>query len=103
IAAARFGPKQARPAVLVQLEQIRLRLHAFAQWQAARARDGWRIVFSEDSESRRLLKADFKVDGEPFTLRGRIDRIDYNEMLGRLCVLDYKTADRGEHPHRTHR
>jgi ATP-dependent helicase/nuclease subunit B len=103
IAAARFGPKHARPAVVVQVEQIRLRLLAFAQWQAGRARDGWRIVFSEDSESRRLLTADMPVDGRPFTLRGRIDRIDYNERLGRLSVLDYKTADRGDHPHRTHR
>ncbi len=36
-------------------------------------------------------------------LRGRIDRIDYHESLGRLCVLDYKTADRGQPPDKTHR
>jgi ATP-dependent helicase/nuclease subunit B len=103
IAAARFGPRSARPAIVVQIEQLRLRLRAFAAWQAGRNRDGWRIVFSEDSESKRLLKADWEVDGKKFTLRGRIDRIDYNERLGKLSVLDYKTADRGNHPERTHR
>jgi ATP-dependent helicase/DNAse subunit B len=103
IAAARFGPKQARAAVAVQIEQIRFRLRAFAAWQAQRTRDGWRIVFSEDSESQRVLERDWPVDGAAFLLRGRIDRIDYHERLGRVCVLDYKTADRGDDPHRTHR
>jgi RecB family exonuclease len=103
IAAARFGARQARPAVLVQIEQVRLRLHAFAGWQAERSREGWRIVFSEDSESRKRLATEFAVDGEAFTLLGRIDRIDYHQELRRLCVLDYKTADRGDSPQRTHR
>jgi len=103
IAAARFGAKQARPAVRVQVEQLRLRLRAFAQWQANRSRDGWRIVFSEDSESKRNLTALWPIDGLPFTLRGRIDRIDFHESLGRLAVLDYKTADSGLPPAKTHR
>lgn len=103
ITAARYG-KHARPAVRVQIEQVRLRLKAFAEWQAARARDGWRIVFSEDSEDRqRTLTASFTVDDQPFTLRGRIDRIDYHDGLRRLSVLDYKTADSGAAPERTHR
>jgi len=102
-AAGWFGPKHARAAVVVQLEQIRLRMHAFAQWQAGRARDGWRIVFSEDAEDKNVFTAPFKVDGIAFTLRGRIDRIDFHETLGRLAVLDYKTADRGDAPQRTHR
>ena len=59
------------------------------------AREGWRIVFSEDSESRRNLTTELTVDGVKFTLRGRIDRIDFHESLGRLSVLDYKTADKG--------
>jgi RecB family exonuclease len=103
IAAARFGAKQARPAVRVQVEQLRLRLRAFARWQAARSRDGWRIVFSEDAENQRNLTAAFTVDGMKFTLRGRIDRIDFHESLGRLAVLDYKTADSGLPPTKTHR
>lgn len=103
IAAARYGKKLARPAVLVQVEQIRFRLREFAKWQAGRTRDGWQIVFSEDSESDRVLTAQWPVDGEPFTLRGRIDRIDFHEALGRLCVLDYKTGDGGDGPQRVHR
>ena len=104
IAAARFGGKQARAAVQVQVEQARMRLAAFAEWQARRTGEGWRIVFSEDSESKqRTLTAEFETDDEPFTLRGRIDRIDYHEGQNVLAVLDYKTADAGLAPERTHR
>jgi hypothetical protein len=103
VAAARFGKKQARPAVLVQIEQLRLRLRAFARWQAQRSREGWRIVFSEDADDQKKLSCNWPVDGKPFTLEGRIDRIDYHEDLGRLAVLDYKTADRGDDPLKTHR
>lgn len=103
ITAARFGRKQARPAVLVQVEQLRLRLRAFAQWQAERAKEGWRVVFSEDIDDRRKLIKNWPIDGRPFTLEGRIDRIDFHEQFGRLAILDYKTADRGEDPMATHR
>ncbi|HEY2414637.1 MAG TPA: PD-(D/E)XK nuclease family protein [Pirellulaceae bacterium] len=103
VAAARFGKKQARPAVLVQVEQLRLRLRAFAQWQAQRSSEGWRILFSEDADDQRKLSHHWPVDGNPFTLEGRIDRIDYHEALGRLAVLDYKTADSGSDPLKTHR
>jgi RecB family exonuclease len=103
VAAARFGKKLARPAVLVQVEQVRLRLQAFAQWQAKRNQDGWRIVFSEDSEERKSLQLPWPVDGQPFTLQGRIDRIDFHETQRKLCVVDYKTADRGDKPQQTHR
>jgi ATP-dependent helicase/nuclease subunit B len=103
VAAARFG-KTARAAVRVQLEQARLRLVAFAQWQARRTAEGWRIVFSEDTErSKESLEAPFDVSGRPFTLRGRIDRIDYHDKLRILAVLDYKTADAGLGPERVHR
>ncbi|MBW8884842.1 MAG: PD-(D/E)XK nuclease family protein, partial [Planctomycetia bacterium] len=87
IAAARYGKKLARPAVQVQVEQIRLRLEAFAPWQARRNQEGWRIVFSENSEDPRLLKTDWPVDGKPFTLQGRIDRIDFHETQRRLCIV----------------
>jgi hypothetical protein len=100
VAAARFG-RHPRPAISVQVEQIRLRLAAFAAWQAQRTRDGWRIVYGEDSE--RQLQVPFAVDGKEFTLRGRIDRIDYHDGLARLCVLDYKTSDEGRPPDKVHR
>ena len=102
IAGARYG-KQARAAVRVQIAQARLRLRAFAHWQAQRTGEGWRIVFSEDSEQRRTLTAEFAAEGGPFSLRGRIDRIDYHEQRRILAVLDYKTADAGFAPERTHR
>jgi hypothetical protein len=103
VAFARFGKESARPAVLLQVEQIRLRLAAFAEWQAERNREGWQIVFSEDSAVRRSLETMWPVDDKPFTLQGRIDRIDYHQSLRRLCIVDYKTADRGDDPGRTHR
>lgn len=103
MAAARFGPRQVRPAVLIQLEQIRLRLRAFARWQAQRTADGWRIVFGENTDTEEKLSAPFPVDNQPFSLTGRIDRVDYHHGQRRLAVLDYKTADRGDHPQRTHR
>ncbi|MDX1944884.1 MAG: PD-(D/E)XK nuclease family protein [Pirellulaceae bacterium] len=99
IAGARFG-KHCRPAVRVQIEQGRLRLRAFADWQARRNREGWRIVHSEDSERR--LGVDFAVDGEPIRLEGRIDRIDYHDATRTLSILDYKTADAGLKPQVTH-
>jgi len=103
IAAARYGGKNARAAVHVQIEQARLRLAAFAEWQARRIRDGWQIVFSEDTESKqRTLTAPFPAGDEPFTLRGRIDRIDYHAGERVLAVLDYKTADAGLSPQQTH-
>jgi hypothetical protein len=43
------------------------------------------------------------VDGKPFTVQGRIDRIDYHETQRKLCVVDYKTADSGDKPQQTHR
>lgn len=103
VAFARYGKESVRPAVLLQVEQIRLRLAALAEWQAGRNREGWQIVFSEDSEVRRSLETKWPVDDKPFTLQGRIDRIDYHPSLRRLCIVDYKTADRGDDPGRTHR
>lgn len=63
-----------RPAILVQAEQLRLRLDAFAELQARRTAEGWRIEFVEDT--RRQQEVSLTVDGRPFVLVGRIDRID---------------------------
>ncbi|HUG93595.1 MAG TPA: PD-(D/E)XK nuclease family protein [Planctomycetaceae bacterium] len=91
------------PAVGVQLEQVRLRLKAFAEWQAGWAAEGWRIACTEqqvDGERAFLL-----VDGVPMLLRGRIDRIDVRETSRGLefVVFDYKTGDAGRTPEQTHR
>lgn len=89
------------PAVRLQVEQLRARLRSFARWQADWAADGWRIHAVEcrtPAEGVVLM-----VDDEPFTISGRIDRIDRNERLGAWAVFDYKTGDRAEEPDRTHR
>jgi ATP-dependent helicase/nuclease subunit B len=98
-AGSRFGGG-AVPAVRLQVEQLRTRLHAFARWQAARVAEGWRIVATECAPPGG--SAPFDVDGEPFGLRGRIDRIDHHPELG-WAVLDYKTSEKGHPPERTHR
>jgi RecB family exonuclease len=99
-AARRFG-KEPLAAVRVQLEQLRRRLQAFAEWQAEWARQGWRIEYVEtgpDAEDAILA-----VDGQPMSLRGRVDRIDRDESTGRRIILDYKTSDVAKGPDQIHR
>jgi len=89
------------PAVNVQIEQLRLRLGAFADWQAQWALQGWRIVYTEfavNGETVPLI-----VDGEPMYLRARIDRVDLNEKTGEYVIFDYKTSDSAATPEKTHR
>jgi len=103
IAAVRCRPRHARAAVRVQIEQARLRLRAFADWQAARTNAGWQIVFSETIDMTEKLRVDWQVDDLPITLAGRIDRIDYHPGQRTLCILDYKTSDTAKPPDAVHR
>jgi hypothetical protein len=95
-----FGPHP-KAAVQIQVEQLRLRLRAFADWQAGRRAQGWRIEHAELSF--RDKPAELVVDGEPMQLTGRIDRIDILESTGERQILDYKTGDAGDSPDKTHR
>jgi ATP-dependent helicase/nuclease subunit B len=95
-AAIQFGD-QPRPAITVQLDQLRLRLRHFALAQAELASQGWRIQVVELNG-----QAPFDVDGEPFTLSGRIDRIDIHPDRG-IRIIDYKTSDTERSPEQTHR
>jgi hypothetical protein len=88
------------PAVRVQSEQLRARLRAFSRWQANRIAQGWRVVCVEQQPEPGVP---FDVDGEPILLRGKIDRIDFNEKTGEWAVLDYKTGDGGKEPEEAHR
>lgn len=97
-AGRKFGSNQ-RPAILLQVEQLRERLRIFAQRQAAWVREGWRIV-PEAVETK--LTAQVMVDGEPFTINGRVDRVDRHPELG-YRILDYKTGDTANKPEKTHR
>ena len=94
----RFG-EDAMPAVYLQAEQLKVRLRAFAKKQAQWAGHGWEIVAVECEG----VDVPFDVDGRPFLLRGRIDRIDHNPSTGEWAVLDYKTGQSVDPPEKTHR
>lgn len=95
-----FGSDALFP-IYVQIEQIRHRFEAFAQWQANWVRQGWEIRFTEIGYGK---NATFPLhDGTTIQLRGRIDRIDFNPRTSQWMIFDYKTGDKGESPEQTHR
>jgi len=83
-------------AVRIQIELLRRRLALLAPEQARSRRQGWRIVHTERSGEDGGQEPQLEVDGEPITLRARIDRIDRHEERGRYRVLDYKTGSRAD-------
>jgi len=87
--------------VLVQLEQLRLRLDGFADKQAERAAAGWSIE-STEGEQREHTDAVLKVGTDQIILRGRIDRIDIHRATGRRAILDYKSSDSPRSPEKAH-
>lgn len=87
--------------VQVQVEQLRLRLDAFAEKQAERAAAGWTIESTEGQE-REHTDAVLDVDGEPMVLRGRIDRIDVHRETNQRAILDYKSSDTAKTPEKAH-
>ena len=96
----RFG-RHPRPAVQVQMAQLRQRLEAFAGCQVEWRLQGWRILHTEHSEE----LAQFVVDDQPLTLVGRIDRIDHRvreDGVEEFAVLDYKSGDAGDPPDKKH-
>ncbi len=95
-----FG-KSPLSAIRVQAEQLRLRLRAFARWQADWAGQGWRIERVEAGPEEG--KASIMVDGLPMFLRGRIDRIDMQPTTGRRMIIDYKSSDTPVDPDKAHR
>jgi ATP-dependent helicase/nuclease subunit B len=100
----RYGAKERRPTVRLQIEQARLRLRSFARKQAECIQEGWQIVYAERADDRASrLCVPFPVNGESISLVGRIDRIDYHPEKRILRILDYKTADKGLKPEKTHR
>ena len=88
------------PAIAIQREQLRQRLSVFAKFQARMRSDGWRII-QEKIESK--FTVDFPVDNKPFTLIGRIDRMDRHTDTGELRIMDYKTSESSKKPDATHR
>ena len=94
----RFGDNP-RKVVLIQRELLRRRFGALAVWQARQRADGWRI---QPEWVELDVEAKLHVDGQPFAITGRIDRIDAHRQLG-FRVIDYKTGDTGKTPEQTHR
>jgi len=86
------------PAVKLQLEQARLRLRAFAEWQALHRRAGWRVQYWEKNVSRELVLE----SGRTLTIIGQIDRIDYHADRDEWLIIDYKTGDAGDTPEKVH-
>lgn len=97
---SRFGPSPL-PAVRIQIEILRLRLAAFAGWQAERRRRGWRIEAVEAEPEGDGVP--FDVDGDPVLLAGRIDRVERHEERDEWALLDYKTGEKPREPDRVHR
>jgi ATP-dependent helicase/DNAse subunit B len=86
------------PAVRLQLEQAKLRLKAFADWQAEHRRQGWRLRFHEVEVNRDLALQ----SGKSLTIRGQIDRIDYHADRDEWLIIDYKTGDSAMGPEEVH-
>jgi len=99
------------PAVAMQIEQARLRLVDLAEWQAERARLGWRVEHVEWQPSsvtigpittgtvrRPAVSLGMPAPQAPAWLTGRIDRIDRNVHTGLLAILDYKTSAKALRP-----
>lgn len=86
-----FGPTR-RGAVVLQIEQLRQRLKAFAHNQVKRVQDGWYIL---PEHVERSYQATIDVAGDPFMITGKIDRIDRNKNSGVFDVIDYKTVEGG--------
>lgn len=90
---ARYGGRPWLGVTLAAASAAR-RLRAFAAQQVQWHTDGWEILASERSGFT------CRIDGT--IVGGRIDRIDRNRRDGRICVLDYKTADAAKPPDQTH-
>ena len=87
------------PVIPVQLQQLKHRLDAFAQWQSLRARDGWTIHKCEFDCSSGVPISD---EHPELLVRGRIDRIDYHPKRKQWAIFDYKSSETGQTPKKVH-
>lgn len=86
--------------VRIQFEQARLRLSAFAVWQAEWRAQGWQIYSVENQSD----PTPFALgDGRTLLLTGRIDRIDYHPQSGEWFIFDYKSSESPNTPDAAHR
>ncbi|MBA2115614.1 ATP-dependent helicase/deoxyribonuclease subunit B [Planctomycetes bacterium FF15] len=99
LAAKRYG-KSPLATIKLQIEQLRLRLRAFAAGQAQHRQDGW-IIHRCEAEVAGPYPT-ILVDGNEIELEGRIDRIDHHPESGQWAVWDYKTGDSTGDPEKDH-
>lgn len=99
LARQRFGTEPI-PAVLLQMARLHQRLIAFSRLQAQLRAEGWVIAECEKKfEQNNALD----IPGqEAMVIRGKIDRIDRHEHTGEWRILDYKTGESGQSPHKSH-
>ena len=88
------------PTVRLQLEQIFLRLSAFASWQAKWRADGWLI---QEVEYRPHDPATILDQHPEYKIHGRIDRIDYHPGKATYAIFDYKTSESSTSPDTSHK
>ncbi|TVP75958.1 MAG: PD-(D/E)XK nuclease family protein [Gemmatimonadales bacterium] len=104
----RFEPAP-HPAVRLQVEQARARLHHFAEAQVAWTAAGWRVRAVEvgPTGGRDSTGPDrgvaFAAGSVTARLVGRIDRIDHNPATGQWALLDYKSSKDAKTPDKVHR
>jgi hypothetical protein len=96
---ARYG-EHLLPAIQIQREQLRQRLELFARSQTTMRSQGWRIITNKIESQ---FTVDFPVDNQPFSLIGRIDRMDRHVDTGELRIMDYKTSEASKKPDAVHR
>ncbi len=82
ISANEFGTEVSAQ-LRVQLFIMRQKLNAVAKVQAQHASEGWQIWGEPERR--------FKIDIASMPVTGAIDRIDYNQSLGKYLIIDYKT------------
>ena len=87
-----FVNEHTSPFVVVQIEQIRDRLRAFARWQAAWRKSGRVVKWVERAPKEQRISC--RVGDKEFWINGRIDRIDYCSAENRWYLFDYKTFDK---------
>ncbi len=92
------------PGVRLQIEMVRRRLDLFADIQAKRFDDGWRLHGVEWSFGRGkhdTHRPPQFPDADGLLLTGKIDRIDVHDTFG-YQALDYKTSIAAEGPVTAH-
>ena len=101
-AAGRFAGIEP-PIVKFQIESLRSRLMAFARIQAQERRAGWKIVYAENpGDNSQKLDGLLGTGESALKIRGRIDRIDFNEQTNLWRVIDYKTSSKAGPPDKQH-